>query len=199
VTRPAASTKRPWESPGPPTGRTFSPARQVGTFHRYFPFDTNRRDCGDGTEICPSQFVFARIPLEPRVTSDPTGELPGVFVTYNAIDEATVSQSDTSYDSAGPGSGLVGRGVAFVIRSTGDGQTWGNPVRLDKAGASGHQFFPDVDALDGTLVAVWQDNRGRTSPSSGRSATPRPRHPAERPSARSRPTRQTARRSHRSA
>jgi hypothetical protein len=133
------------------------------------------------------------------VTSDPTGELPGVFVTYNAIDEATVSQSDTSYDSAGPGSGLVGRGVAFVIRSTGDGQTWGNPVRLDKAGASGHQFFPDVDALDGTLVAVWQDNRGRTSPSSGRSATPRPRHPAERPSARSRPTRQTARRSHRSA
>lgn len=140
-------------------GQTFSRAHQVGTFRRYFPFDTSR-DCGDGTEPCPSGFVFARIPLEPRVTADPTGALPGVFVTYNAVDPATITESLTSYDSAGPGSGLVGRGVAYVVRSTTNGRTWDAPVRLDNAGGSGHQFFPDVDALDGTLVAVWQDNRG---------------------------------------
>jgi hypothetical protein len=104
--------------------------------------------------------VFARIPLEPRVTSDASGKLPGVYVTFNAIDPSTITQSNTSYDSAGPGSGLVGRGVVYVTRSVNDGRTWSTPVKVDNAGGSGHQFFPDVDALDGTLVALWQDNRG---------------------------------------
>jgi len=141
-------------------GRTFSPAAQVGSFRRYFPFDSGARDCGDGADLCPSQFVFARIPLEPRVTSDQSGRLPGVYVTYNAIDPATVTDSATSYDSAGPGSGQVGRGVVYVTRSLNNGQSWNTPVKVDNAGGSGHQFFPDVDALNGTLVAVWQDNRG---------------------------------------
>lgn len=140
-------------------GRTFSPPRQVAQFQRYFPFDT-ARDCGDGPDLCPSEFVFARIPLEPRVTSDQSGGLPGVYVTYNAIDPSTVEESDTSYDSAGPGSGLVGRGVVYVRRSLDNGQSWDDPVKVDNAGGSGHQFFPDIDALDGRLVAVWQDNRG---------------------------------------
>jgi hypothetical protein len=94
------------------------------------------------------------------VTSDASGKLPGVYVTYNAIDPSTVTQSNTSYDSAGPGSGLVGRGVVYVTRSLNNGRTWSTPVKVDDAGGSGHQFFPDVDALDGTLVALWQDNRG---------------------------------------
>jgi hypothetical protein len=140
-------------------GRTFSDEQQVGSFRRYFPFDT-ARDCGDGLDLCPSEFVFARIPLEPRVTSDQSGELPGVYVTYNAIDPATITDSVTSYDSAGAGSGLVGRGVVYVTRSTNNGRAWDDPVKVDDAGGSGHQFFPDVDALDGTLVAIWQDNRG---------------------------------------
>jgi hypothetical protein len=141
-------------------GSTFSKAAHVGAFKRYFPFDTIARDCGDGADLCPSGFVFARIPLEPRVTADASGQLPGVYVTYNAIDPATVTASNTSYDSAGAGSGLVGRGVVYVTRSLNNGQTWQTPVKVDNAGGSGHQFFPDVDALDGTLVAVWQDNRG---------------------------------------
>jgi hypothetical protein len=140
-------------------GRTFSDDRQVGSFRRYFPFDT-ARDCGDGTAACPSRFVFARLPLEPRVTSDQSGELAGVYVTYNAIDPSTLTESSTSYDSAGAGSGLVGRGVVYVTRSLNNGQTWDTPVKVDDAGGSGHQFFPDIDALDGALVALWQDNRG---------------------------------------
>ena len=27
------------------------------------------------------------------------------------------------------------------------------------AAEAGHQFFPDIDALDGTIAVVWQDNR----------------------------------------
>ena len=81
-------------------------------------------------------------------------------MTYNAIDPSTITDSVTSYDSAGAGSGLVGRGVVYVTRSLNNAQTWGNPVKVDNACGSGHQFFLDVDALDGTLVAIWQDNRG---------------------------------------
>jgi hypothetical protein len=140
-------------------GRTFAKPRQVGTFQRYFPFDS-ARDCGDGPDLCPSEFVFARIPLEPRVTSDPSGTLPGVYVTYNAVDPSTITESNTSYDSAGPGSGLVGRGVVYVTQSLDNGRSWNTPVKVDNAAGSGHQYFPDVDAIDGTLVAMWQDNRG---------------------------------------
>jgi hypothetical protein len=53
----------------------------------------------------------------------------------------------------------VGRSVVYVIRSVNDGATFGAPVKVDQAGGRGHQYFPDVDALGGKLVAVWQDNR----------------------------------------
>jgi hypothetical protein len=139
-------------------GATFEPARQIARFTRYFPSD-GARDCGDGAFVCPARFVFFRAPLEPRVTADQSGMLPGIFATYNAVDPATVVPSSTSYSSAGANSGLVGRSVAYVIRSVDNGRTWSSPVAVDPAGGRGHQFFPDVDALGGKLVAVWQDNR----------------------------------------
>ena len=64
--------------------------------------------------LCPSQFVFFRVPLEPRVTADPSGMLPGIYATYNAVDPATVVPSTSSYSSAGANSGLVGRSVVYV-------------------------------------------------------------------------------------
>jgi hypothetical protein len=139
-------------------GDSFLPAHQIATFTRYFPSD-GARDCGDGALMCPSKFVFFRVPLEPRVTADQSGQLPGVYATYNAIDPTTVVPSNSSYSSAGANSGFVGRSVVYVIRSVNDGATWGAPVPVDPAGGRGHQFFPDVDALGGKLVAIWQDNR----------------------------------------
>jgi hypothetical protein len=139
-------------------GATFGQARQIARFTRYFPSD-GARDCGDGALQCPSRFVFFRAPLEPRVTADQSGMLAGIFATYNAVDPASVVASQTSYSSAGANSGLVGRSVAYVIRSLDDGRTWSSPVAVDPAGGRGHQYFPDVDALGGKLVAVWQDNR----------------------------------------
>ena len=139
-------------------GASFQPAHQIATFTRYFPTD-GTRDCGDGAFICPSQFVFFRVPLEPRVTADQSGQLPGVYATYNAVDPATVVPSTSTYSSAGANSGLVGRSVVYVIRSVNNGATWGDPTPVDPNGGVGHQYFPDVDALGGKLVAIWQDNR----------------------------------------
>lgn len=139
-------------------GASFEPAHQIARFTRYFPSD-GARDCGDGPFACPSGFVFFRVPLEPRVTADQSGMLPGIYATYNAVDAATVLPSTSSYSSAGANSGLVGRSAVYVIRSNDDGATWSAPIPVDPAGGRGHQFFPDVDALGGKLVAIWQDNR----------------------------------------
>jgi hypothetical protein len=46
----------------------------------------------------------------------------------------------------------------YVVSSWDDGATWSDPVAVDPA-ATGHQFFPDIDALAGTMAVVWQDNR----------------------------------------
>jgi hypothetical protein len=139
-------------------GASFAPAHQIANFTRYFPSDGDR-NCGDGALLCPSRFVFFRVPLEPRITADPSGMLPGVYATYNAVDPATVVPSTTSYSSAGANSGLVGRSVVYVIGSLNDGVSWSSPVAVDPAGGRGHQYFSDIDALGGKLVAVWQDNR----------------------------------------
>ena len=139
-------------------GASFEPSHQIATFTRYFPSD-GARDCGDGPFLCPSGFVFFRVPLEPRVTADQSGMLPGIYATYNAVDPATVVPSNSSYSSAGANSGFVGRSVVYVIRSTDNGATWSAPIPVDPAGGRGHQFFSDVDALGGKLVAIWQDNR----------------------------------------
>jgi|Tabmets5t2r1_1033131.scaffolds.fasta_scaffold00267_2 hypothetical protein len=139
-------------------GASFAPAHQIARFTRYFPSDGDR-NCGDGALLCPSEFVFFRVPLEPRITADPSGMLPGVYATYNAVDPATVVPSATSYSSAGANSGLVGRSVVYVIRSLDDGASWSAPVAVDPAGGRGHQYFSDIDALGGKMVAVWQDNR----------------------------------------
>jgi hypothetical protein len=141
-------------------GLSFSKARNIRSFAGYNPFD-GARDCGDGPDLCPSEFVFFRVPLEPRITSDPTGELPGVFAIWQAVDPATVVPSDTTYSSTGPGTfgtEEVGRSFAWVSRSTNDGATWGAPVKVSNAPV-GHQFFPDGDALAGRLAVVWQDSR----------------------------------------
>jgi hypothetical protein len=136
-------------------GASFSRAKKIRDIVPYLPFDGSR-DCGDGPFLCPADFVFHRVPLEPRVTADQTGTLPGVYLVYNEIRPGSTAASQTSYGSAGPG--LVGQSLAFVVRSLTNGSSWENPVPVDPA-PTGHQFFPDVDAFNGRLAVVWQDNR----------------------------------------
>jgi hypothetical protein len=136
-------------------GTTFAKIVNVATFTGYNPFD-GARDCGDGLDACQSGFVFSRVPLEPRLTADPTGRLPGVFSVFQAADPSTIVAAQGSYSSAG--AGVVGQGAVYVSRSTNDGATWSAPVRVSRS-AVGHQFFPDADALNGTLAVAWQDSR----------------------------------------
>lgn len=137
-------------------GRTFSTPQRIRSIVPYAPND-GTRDCGDGPFVCPSEFVFARIPLEPRSTADQNSSSEGVFLVYNEVDPATIVNSTSSYSSAG--GGRVGRSVVYVVASTNDGASWSAPVKVDNAGNLGHQFFPDIDALNGTLAVVWQDSR----------------------------------------
>jgi hypothetical protein len=138
-------------------GLTFSSHRKIRNLVAYNPFD-GARDCGSLGSACPSGFAFHRVPLEPRITSDPTGKLPGVFAIYNAVDPATEVPTNTTYTSAGFGTGMVGRSFVYVARSLDDGQTW-TPYKVAGDVGKGHQYFPDGDALDGRLAVVWQDSR----------------------------------------
>lgn len=140
-------------------GQSFGKATQIATFTSYFPNIGGSRDCGDGPFLCAApSFVFPRIPLEPRLTADQTGAVPGVFATWNAIDPASVVPSQTAYSSAT--TGTVGRSLVYVAKSTTNGASWSVPVAVDPSpGDPGHQFFSDVDAYAGVLVALWQDNR----------------------------------------
>jgi hypothetical protein len=138
-------------------GLTFSKDRKIHDLIGYNPFD-GARDCGDGSEACPSGFVFHRYPLEPRITSDPTGTLPGVYAIFNAVDPATVVPTQSSFFSAGFSGGIVGRSFTYVSRSLDDGKTWSAPTKVSDP-ATGHAFFPDGDAFQGVLAIVWQDSR----------------------------------------
>ncbi|MDQ3937908.1 MAG: glycoside hydrolase [Chloroflexota bacterium] len=140
-------------------GASFSRARKIRNIVPYAPADPSR-DCGDGPFQCPADFVFHRVPLEPRVTADQNGELDGIFLTYNAVDPASIVPSDTSYSSAG--AGRVGQSLIYVVSSTNNGRTWSPPVAVNPGAGvmqTGHHFFPDIDALNGQLAVVWQDNR----------------------------------------
>ena len=137
-------------------GASFSRPGKVRNITPYNPLD-GTRDCGDGPFVCPTGFVFARIPLEPRSTADQSSAEDGVWLVYNEVDPSTIVDSDSTYQSAG--GGQVGRSVVYVVKSTDDGRTWSAPVKVDNAGGEGHQFFPDIDALGGGLAVVWQDSR----------------------------------------
>ena len=137
-------------------GASFGKAQLIRNITEYFPSD-GARDCGDGPYVCPTEYVFHRVPLEPRVTSDQSGELPGVYLTYNEIrrSDSTVP-SETSFTSAG--AGRVGQSLVYVTGTTDDGKTWTDPVAVDDVPA-GHQFFSDIDAFRGEMGVIWQDSR----------------------------------------
>jgi hypothetical protein len=138
-------------------GATFGKSRIIRQIEPYFPFDSSR-DCGDGAELCPTGFVFHRVPLEPRLAADQTGALPGVYLIYNEVDPGTLVPSTTSYSSAS--GGRVGRSVVYVLRTTNNGRTWSAPTPVDLSPADpGHQYFADIDAHAGVLAAVWHDSR----------------------------------------
>ena len=136
-------------------GQSFSRTRLIRNIVPYAPASPSR-DCGDGPFHCSSDFVFHRVPLEPRVTADQSGELPGVYLVYNEIRPGSIVPSTSTYFSAG--GGRVGQSLVYVVRTTNNGASWSAPVPVDPHPV-GHQFFADIDSLNGQLAVVWQDSR----------------------------------------
>ncbi|MBA2345155.1 MAG: exo-alpha-sialidase [Rubrobacter sp.] len=137
-------------------GANFGKPHLIRNIREYYPSDSGARDCGDGPYVCPTEYVFHRVPLEPRSTSDQSGELPGVYLTYNAIRPGSTEPSKTSFTSTG--AETVGQSLVYVIRTTNNGRSWSTPKAVD-ANAKGHQFFSDIDAFRGQVAVVWQDSR----------------------------------------
>ena len=104
-TFPSAASAAPASpSTAPPTAGRASATRGSSATSPSTSPPTGARDCGDGPYVCPSEFVFHRVPLEPRVTSDQSGELPTVSTSpITPIRPGVPSRATTSYNSAGPG------------------------------------------------------------------------------------------------
>ena len=120
------------------------------------------RDCGDGPLACDSGYVFARANSQVRITADPTsaGNANEVFVVVDASVPGSETETGTTYGTVGPGVGT--QASVYFFKTTNGGGSWTSPARIDPE-ETGHQFFPDIDASDGALHAVWQDSRGDTS------------------------------------
>jgi hypothetical protein len=127
------------------------------------------RDCGDGPFVCDSGYVFHRQASQVRITADPTtsGDPSSVYVVYDASVPGTETQTGTSYGTIEPG--LGSQASIYFTKTTNGGASWTPPARIDQQ-ATGHQYFPDIDANAGVLHAVYHDSRIDTA--SGPPTTP---------------------------
>ncbi len=124
------------------------------------------RDCGDGPFACDSGYVFFRTNTQVRITADPNGDPDEVFVVYDASVPGTDTPTGSTYGTRGSGTGS--QAAVYFTATWNKGGTWSAPKRIDPQ-VRGHQFFPDIDASDGVLHAVYHDSRidDSTGPSGG--------------------------------
>ncbi|CAI9401750.1 sialidase family protein [Nocardioides sp. T2.26MG-1] len=118
------------------------------------------RDCGSGPFACRSGFVFFRHDSQPRITADPSDPTNTVYMAYDATVTSTEVPSTSTYNTApvrADGTLMVGQGAVYLTSKTGNG-AWTTPRRLAPT-ATGHQFFPDINADGGHLFALWHDSR----------------------------------------
>jgi hypothetical protein len=115
------------------------------------------RDCGDFSDHCLSGFTFFRRDTQPRSTADQMDAAhEWIYIVYDATKPGTVTNSTSTYSSAGPGK--VGQAAIQFVRYDGaTGQKLG-PTILDNQ-SSGHQVFPDISADGGVLHTLWWDSR----------------------------------------
>jgi len=119
------------------------------------------RDCGSGPFACLSGFVFFRHHSAPHITADASGDPNTLWLVYDATVPSTEVPSDSTYNTApvaDDGTLMVGQGAIYLKKTTNGGQTWSAATRLAPTPV-GHQFFPDINADQGTIFAVWHDSR----------------------------------------
>jgi hypothetical protein len=139
-------------------GQTFSKPQVI---RRIVPYDRrdepvgedpDARDCGDGAELCASNFVFHRARSLPQATVDDDGN---VYATWEEVTPAP-DNGDTYHPD--------GQSQVVVTKSTNAGGSWSNPVRADPQ-SDGHQWWPNIeyDKSRDALVLIYYDSR--TDPS----------------------------------
>ena len=133
-------------------GAHFSNPATLTTLVPYESADTyasggSARDCGDGPDLCVSNFVFARNGPAPGSIADAEGNL---YVSYEELVPAAAND-DTYHPD--------GQAHALVAKSTNGGATW-SKVIIDPQ-PSGHQFWPTVtyDKVNDILAVVYYDSR----------------------------------------
>ena len=115
------------------------------------------RDCGDFADHCQSGFTFFRHDTQVRSTADQLDAAhEWIYIVYDATKNGTVTNSNSSYSSAGPGK--VGQAGIYFIRYDGATGSHTTPALIDNQPA-GHQVFPDISADGGVLHALWWDSR----------------------------------------
>jgi hypothetical protein len=124
--------------------------------------EPSTRDCGDGPFVCQSGYVFFREDSQVRITADPTdtSHPTAAYLVYNASVPGTLTPTGTTYGTVDTGIGSQGQ---IYFTRTMNGTSWSSPARLTPGQATGHQFFPDIDANAGVLHAMWQDSRFDTA------------------------------------
>lgn len=123
-------------------GRTFGKATIVTT---YDPFTSESfsgngfRECGDGALTCPTGFTFPRF------------DLAAPFLAADNAHGTLVMAFQATQPS--------GQGQIEYVYSTNGGASWSSPALLAPS-ATGHQFFPFLDASQGRVSAIFYDSQG---------------------------------------
>jgi hypothetical protein len=150
---------------------TFAPARTVVTFQGYAHQDSGSRDCGDGTDACPSGYTFFRADTTPRSATDQndkSGE--NVYIVYDGAYGPEV-QTGTSYGMVAPGIGSLSA-IYYTVLNGATGQHT-SPVLVDPP-TKQHELFPDIAVNGGTAHVLWWDSRNDSSCSSARTCAQQP-------------------------
>ncbi len=116
------------------------------------------RDCGDFGAACQSGYTFFRRDTQVRSSADQKDTTrEWIYIVYDGTKAGTETATGTTYGTNGPGTAGQARTFFFVLNGATGTST--APRMLDDAAAGGHQVFPDINADQGVLFAIWWDSR----------------------------------------
>jgi hypothetical protein len=134
-------------------GASFSNPQTIRTIVGYDRSDQyvtggSARDCGDGSSLCETAFVFHREDSLPQATADADGN---VYVTWEQVTPAA-DNGDTYHPD--------GQSSVVVTKSIDGGGNWSDPLAADQQ-ANGHQWWPNLayDKSTGELTLIYYDSR----------------------------------------
>lgn len=137
-------------------GQTFSNPKTIASVP--VPYDRSdrytsgggARDCGDGSFVCVSNFVFHRVASLPQAVVDNAGH---IYVTWEQVVPGTPNNGDTYRPD--------GQARVVWTKSTNGGASWSLPASPVDPQSVGHQWWPNIeyDKSNNTLALIYYDSR----------------------------------------